>query len=336
MKTLHILVGAQGSGKSKWSYRQLLEDDSIVWLESDVIRKELFNDLKSQDKQSHEKVFKAMNKRLKQSMSDGKHTIIYDATNTSRKRRSALYSMAKKFGYDVEIDLFLKTYHDLVASQATRDEDKFVKANVIKRTYMSIQPPKIGYDCDRYVLKQAMNNDNMYLEISKNIMSSHESPYHKETIFEHINMTIVNAYRLYKDDEHYSELNAIATMHDWGKSFCLTEEKPERPDLKWFYEYNNNKFYRFNNHQNVSAMYAMNLLLEVDKEVTKNNLIIEGIYQHMQAHKGFDDKYINKYNMTYIELDIINKFAKVDSLSKIKDEYVVKRMNEIRKEVNDV
>ena len=159
MKTLHILVGAQGSGKSKWAHKQLMEDDSIIWLESDFIRKELFSDLKSQDKQSHDKVFKAMNKRLKQAMSDGEHTIIYDATNTSRKRRSALYIMAKKFGYDVEIDLFLKTYHDLVASQITRDSDKFVKANVIKRTYMSMQPPKIGYDCDRYVLKQAMNND---------------------------------------------------------------------------------------------------------------------------------------------------------------------------------
>ena len=336
MKTLHILVGAQGSGKSKWAHEQLMKDDSIVWLESDNIRKELFNDLKSQDKQSHEKVFKAMNKRLKQSMSDGEHTIIYDATNTSRKRRSALYIWAKKFGYDVEVDLFLKTYHDLVASQTTRDADKFVKANVIKRTYMSIQPPKIGYDCDRYILKQAMNNDNMYLEISKNIMSSHESPYHKETIFEHINMTIVNAYRLYKDDEHYSELNAIATMHDWGKSFCLTKEIPEREDLKWFYEYNNNKFYRFNNHQNVSAMYAMNLLLEVDKEVIHNNLIIESIYQHMQVHKGFNDKYIKKYNMTDTELDVINKFAKVDSVSKIKDKYVTKRINEIRKKGNNV
>ena len=336
MKTLHILVGAQGSGKSKWAHQQFMKDYSIIWLDSDYIRKELFNDLKSQDKKSHEKVFKVMNKRLKQAMSDGEHTIIYDATNTSRKRRSALYILAKKFGYDVEIDLFLKTYHDLVASQATRDADKFVKANVIKRTYMSIQSPKIGYDCDRYVLKQAMNNDNMYLEISKNIMSNHESPYHKETIFEHINMTIVNAYRLYKDDEHYSELNAIATMHDWGKSFCLTKEIPERADLKWFYEYNNNKFYRFSHHQNVSAMYAMNLLLEVDKEVTHNNLIIESIYQHMQAHKGFNDKYINKYKMTDTELDVINKFAKVDSVSKIKDEYVTKRISEIRKEVNDV
>lgn len=336
MKTLHILVGAQGSGKSKWAHQQLMKDDSVIWLESDRIRKELFNDLKTQDKKSHDKVFRAMEKRLKKSMQNNDHTIIYDATNTSRKRRSALYQIAKRYGYDVEIDLFLKTYHDLVASQTTRDADKFVKANVIKRTYMSVQPPKIGYDCDRYVLRQAMNNDNMYLEISKNIMSNHESPYHKETIFEHINMTIVNAYRLYKDDEHYSELNAIATMHDWGKSFCLTQEIPEREDLKWFYEYNNNKFYRFSHHPNVSAMYAMNLLLEVDKEVTHNNLIIESIYQHMQAHKGFNDKYINKYKMTDTELDVINKFAKVDSVSKIKDEYVTKRINEIRKEVNDV
>ena len=40
--------------------------------------------------------------------------------------------------------------------------------------------------------------------------------------------------------------------------------------------------------------------------------------------------------MTDTELDVINKFAKVDSLSKIKDEYISKRMNEIRKKGNNV
>ena len=83
-------------------------------------------------------------------------------------------------------------------------------------------------------------------------------------------------------------------------------------------------------------MYAMNLLLEVDKEITHNNLIIESIYQHMQAHKGFSDKYIKKYNMTDIELDVINKFAKVDDLSKIQDSYITKRIDEIRKKGNNV
>lgn len=70
--------------------------------------------------------------------------------------------------------------------------------------------------------------------------------------------------------------------------------------------------------------------------MTVQDLIVESIYQHMQAHKGFNDKYIKKYNMTDIELDVINKFAKVDNISKIKDEYITKRMNEIRKKGNNV
>ena len=49
----------------------------------------------------------------------------------------------------------------------------------------------------------------------------------------------------------------------------------------------------------------------------ENLLILEVIFQHMQCHSGFSDKYINKHKLTKKELSVLSAFAKIDDISRI-------------------
>jgi len=48
-------------------------------------------------------------------------------------------------------------------------------------------------------------------------------------------------------------------------------------------------------------------------------LILETIYQHMQAHQGISNKVIKRYNITDDELEAISTFNVIDDESRITD-----------------
>jgi len=98
MNKFIMLCGLPASGKT--TFAQELKytngEDKTVILSSDTIREELFGE-RRQDKNGE--VFDEMNRRTFENLEKGKN-VIYDATNTNRKRRVALLKMLQaKFGY---------------------------------------------------------------------------------------------------------------------------------------------------------------------------------------------------------------------------------------------
>jgi len=309
MNTVFITIGAPGSGKSTFSKSMA----PVCVVSSDALRTELFGTLKKQDPDSHNIIFKEMNVRLLKGLQNG--DVVYDATNLNRKRRANFKrEVLKKNGAHVKALIFTEPLKVLLARNSKRPEEQRVPEDKIKQMYINLNIPKLGLDCDTYAVmskhsffKKPMKYENLlrlntvqelyelmadeYKDEIKNIFGPHDTPYHLEDIDEHINMCISNA----NDDVSH----IVALFHDLGKS--ITKEGG-----------------RYFGHQNVSAMYAMLAFQEICG-MKNAGLILETIYQHMQAHQGISNKVIKRYNITDDELEAISTFNVIDDESRITD-----------------
>ena len=85
--TVYLLIGASGSGKSR--YRKTTEfKERTITLSSDDIRKELFGNLIHQE--DHDQIFDIIHKITPLALEMG-FDVIYDATNLNRKKRIYFY-----------------------------------------------------------------------------------------------------------------------------------------------------------------------------------------------------------------------------------------------------
>jgi len=305
METLYMLIGVPGSGKSTFSKNMT----GVCVTSSDTVRRELFGDLNNQDSASHRIVFDTMNNRTKENIED--ICVVYDATNLNRKKRINFRNEVLKGG-DVHAVVFIEPISVLLERNAGREGDEQVPEDKIRQMYGNFNIPKLNLDCSSYHVQSEHNffnrevkyNDlllitnvnDLYVlmtpvyqeEISK-VFGPHDTPYHLESIDEHIDMCISNS----NDDVSH----IVSLFHDLGKSFT-------KDGGKYF------------GHQNVSAMYAMKAFSEI-KDMENEDIILETIYQHMIAHKGISNKVIRRYKLDEIELKSINTFVKIDNKSRI-------------------
>lgn len=288
---VYVLIGAPGVGKSTWSNKQ----ENAVILSSDKIRKELYNtnDLQEvQDNNHHTQVFDVLHKRLMQLVKEDKQDVIYDATNTNRKRRTHLYNEIKRVNETAEVVavLFLKPLATILEQNKNREH--VVPEKDVKKKYVNLVIPKIGLDCDRIERAYGRNFEEFEKEFEGDI--AHDTPYHLETVREHINSTIENA--------ETEELKEVAKYHDLGK--FITKEVIQ------------NGIARYKNHEVVSAMYYLADLEELTQEKLD---LAEVILYHMLAHGKISQKTINRYNLTNRQLELLEQFAVIDDKSRIVD-----------------
>ena len=291
---IYIVVGVAGSGKS--SYIKNNKSKNSLVLSSDEIRKELFDKLSQENNQL---VFETMNKRLIAAVKENSFDeVYYDATNLSRKRRIGLYKNIKSLdkNANVAILLFLVPLNVILKQNAQRTGDAVVPEYSIKRMYKNLQIPKSGVDCNNFKIVTNYTIDDFKNEFEVEDIP-HDSSYHKETVQEHIDLTIKNA-----EATNDKELVQVAKFHDLGK-FVAKEFVNDEHTIA-----------RFTGHENISSMYW---LVNCKDNLNDENLgIAEVIFHHMNAHKGLSDKYIEKHKINDKELKLINEFAKIDDLSR--------------------
>lgn len=323
MTQVNILVGAAGSGKSTFIRDNIKAND--IHLSSDNIRKELYGDLYQNDPK---KIFNIMSERLFNAIDQNVNNIWYDATNISRKNRRTLYNSIKQYKNSVNVCIIciFASLPTILKQNNFRTGLAKVPENVIKRMYFNLEVPRLTVDCDKIVV--ISNSKNILLEdLEYNYDDNHYSPYHHESITQHIKWCVEHA-----EKTHNPKLIKIAKYHDDGK--FITQKDVENPDIASQLVINKyGRHCQYIGHANVGAMYYLANNYSNDNENNTDVLeITECIFQHMNAHNGISKKNISNNKLTPTILSLIEQFAKIDDVSRVVDESLLETYGELKRQ----
>ena len=301
---LIILSGVAGTGKSTYVRENY---PNAVVVSSDEIGKNA--ELKSNENW----VFTEMYEKVNEAMSQQKETIIVDATMLTRRKRATVLNQTRpdKKGYTIEVIQLHKPLEQIIEQNKNRPEDDYVPESKVRQMYAAMQPPKVGLDCDSYKIIspgiKAYTN-----EMNKGVDEPHHSPYHNETLREHMQMTVAKS-----QEKENQELIELAKYHDLGKAVTRTP-KELGPLARQFAAYYYGGHDTYNGHANVSAMYY-----HIAKRENTDTDISDAILHHMNAHNSknvTDNKAVKRENVSPRAVELLEMFRVIDSESKISDD----------------
>jgi predicted kinase len=226
MAKLIILCGLPGSGKSSYAKdfkrtNNTYFNEEIIIHSSDTIREELFGDAGSQE--DNGKVFELMHKRVRADLSAGK-TVIYDATNITRKTRKSAIACANPVYDTIECHIVWAEPDECIRRDSLRD--RTVGPKVIDKMLRRWQSPWYdeGFNNIEIHLNQGDFNQIKYVAMmTANLHIPHENPHHQLDIWEHCMQAYNNIVEKYKDAIHIDiDFNSLATAafwHDIGKPY---------------------------------------------------------------------------------------------------------------------
>lgn len=315
MKKIHVLTGVAGVGKS--TYIEKHKNDIDIVLSSDELRLELYGSLTEGNKHNQE-VFNELHKRIKNAIETCEGDIYFDATNISRRNgRMKFYNRYKKLahdnGYEIQVDLLHKPLQEIKDQNNERTGDKRVPEYVLDRMYRGLQTPVPGLDCDNLVI-EAPDISTYASEINHRIDEPHNSPYHAETLREHMEM--VNQAAIESKSPHQKKLAELAIHHDLGKAVCRQKNQADNLAVRYI-----NGVYgehdRYMGHENVGAIYYLiKNQHNLTPEVFQMAIMIE---YHMMAHDKISEKLIKIDGVTDEMLEILSEFADIDSKARVFD-----------------
>ncbi len=227
MAKLIILCGLPGSGKSSYAENYKAVDDIIsadytVIHSSDTIREELFGDASSQE--DNGRVFELMRKRTQEDLRAGK-TVIYDATNVTRKARKSAMACAHPVNDTIECHVIWATPEECIRRDGLRNRK--VGPAVIDKMLRRWQSPwkDEGFDAVHVFLNQDDFDQVKYVaESVSNMHIPHENPHHQLGVWEHCMQAYQNIAQILKSEKHiskaaYDAALAAAFWHDIGKPY---------------------------------------------------------------------------------------------------------------------
>lgn len=322
-KTVYIMVGPAGTGKSTWVNEHKKGKDIVI--SKDTIREQVAGTLEDFYTYKDEKGYKAkVNKIYQKQISEvyAQDCDVYiDNLNVRRRIRIEMYKQFVAHGFKVVIVWMHRPFKVCFEQNNKRFGAKRVGYKAFKNIYTDIDVPKLGVDCDEVIYECGVFTDYQE-EINEHINESHDSPYHAESISEHIELTIKNAKSPLAKE--------VAKFHDLGKSICKKYDFSERADKEYFRSINDGKYATYYNHEKVSACYYLAYMVEHNLFNKEHYLVLESIFQHMQAHKGFSQKVIDRHSLTEEEMELIEEFRQVDSISKEVDNELVENIKRIK------
>jgi len=263
-----LMCGLPASGKSHFA-KEIAEQENAIIHASDILRKELFGNEESNDK--NDELFNELHKRIKDDLKLGRN-VIYDATNIHYKRRKAFLEELKKIGCEKICYLIATPYEKCLHQNKQRS--RTVPEHIIKRMYMNFYIPQYyegwdkieiiwntdGYEFDLHELFNGVNGLNYINQNNK---------HHDYTIGHHCLKCSVECEMLTDD----YEVITAGLFHDIGKRFTKVfyNTKGDPTEEAHFYQ-----------HHLVSAYDS--LFYEKDKDTNTLLNIINYIQWHMQPH----------------------------------------------------
>lgn len=304
--TLFVYMGPTGVGKTQDAASCFL-DSSVVSLST--IHREAYGSpvVESRHKDA---VTRRAFKRLFSLLERGLDAV-FIAPNVSRMSRAHLYREVKTRFPGARVVVVL--VHMPLAEIIKRNSG--VSASRVRGEYLSAQIPRTGVDCDTFTVQSP--DFSAYLsEINQSYLAPHNSPYHVESIAEHVALTVHNA----RKETNRPALVDIAAFHDLGKSVARTPQDTSRPSSAYIASIYGS-YDQYVGHENVSAVYWM--IAHKDCLDARTLFVAEAISHHMQAHRGFTDKYIKRHHLDTELLETTGAFASIDSASKIVDKTIM-------------
>ena len=276
MPELVLLIGLPGSGKStfitnNYNYDRIFLHNTII-LSSDKIREEKFGNVN--DQTHNAEVFDYIKEETVKALEKGFRVVI-DATNITVKARKSITDYVEQniisfYDYGLIRYIIMATpYYKCLENNRKRSRQ--VPEEVIERMYKQFEFPNYTETVHTIDIAFPFELDkDMYkvehpYERLKGL--SHETPYHKLSIGQHLQ----KSYEIMKQLTTDKILLKAAELHDIGKPFC-----------KQYIEGTNQA--RYLNHANVGSyeaiFYAKMLKFTADETVDLCNLI----RFHMRAH----------------------------------------------------
>jgi predicted kinase len=211
--SLILLVGIPGSGKTTYAEKYIEENPNTVHLSSDKIRAELWGNEATQG--DNNKVFSLMQSRAIDALNNGQ-SVVYDATNITRKDRSYIISICPKF-VKIEAHVIFAPIETCIERDAARE--RTVGKEVIDRMLKRFQA--VYYDEGIHEIKiirpENFNSLQYLSDILEAMKIPHDNPHHALNIYDHCCEAQDYAYKCGKDD---TGLVALAAMvHDAGKPY---------------------------------------------------------------------------------------------------------------------
>lgn len=284
---LQMLVGLSGSGKSTYA-----ESTGRTVYSSDALRAELYGDIN--DQTHNTEVFAELHKRIINALARGENCV-YDATNLSAKRRKAFLKSIANIDCVKICTIIAAPFLWCVENDTKRD--RHVGYNVIHRQMRQFEMPHLaeGWDTIHVVRQQ----EDRYIDLSerfkyKELDMEHDTPYHRETIQQHMRMAANLAMEAGEDKEFYEAV----LFHDYGKFYTkVFHDAKGRPT----------EFAHFYGHENVSAYMYL---------TSKNFKGLDYLYLiqfHMMTLKG--EKAWVKFKKQYGDelADAVARFSEYDT-----------------------
>lgn len=210
-----MLCGLPASGKTTYAEELQSRIKNSVVFSSDAIRKELYGDENIQGDANE--VFNLMNNRVVQSLNNG-YTVIYDATNITRKSRAAIISMCPKF---VKIECHIIWTPIQHCIMRDKDRKRTVGEKVIDRMVRRFQAPFYdeGFDEIEIIRPDGVNLAIYTSKVIDDLKIPHDNSHHTLDINLHCHEAhnyINNKLGLPKGEY---ELPFAALIHDIGKPY---------------------------------------------------------------------------------------------------------------------
>jgi predicted kinase len=211
--SLILLVGIPGSCKTTYAEKYIEENHNTVHISSDRIRAELWGNEATQGDSNE--VFSLMQSRAIDALNNGQ-SVVYDATNVTRKDRSYIIAICPKFA-KIECHIIWAPIETCIERDAARE--RTVGKEVIDRMLKRFQAPY--YDEGIHEIKIIRPENFNSLQYISNIFEAmkipHDNPHHTLSIYDHCCEAQDYAYNCGKDD---TGLVALAAMvHDAGKPY---------------------------------------------------------------------------------------------------------------------
>ena len=242
--TLILLVGIPGSGKTTYAEEYINERTNTIHISSDRIRAELWGNEAIQG--NNNEVFSLMQSRAIEALNNGQ-SVVYDATNITRKDRSYIISLCPKFA-KIECHIVWAPIETCIERDAARE--RTVGKEVIDRMLKRFQAPFFdeGLDEIKVVRPDNFNYVQYLCGIYESMKIPHDNPHHTLDIYDHCEAA--QRYIDECDNDNTGLVRLAAIMHDAGKPYvkAFVDSKGNPCDTAHYYQ-----------HQCISAYIAYGL-----------------------------------------------------------------------------